>query len=341
VKSLRVAGLLLFSACAVPLGGADLRPLAGDDRGPVAVTISAAAASDDLLRHSEGSADDQSTLVLRLHLHNGSTEARTEEPARYRLNVVGADGNRLTGVFVAWAEGELPSAVPRHLPAGQTRPLSIPAGQTVTLSVAFRGLGGLPLSGAARIELVLPGERVVVVSAPATPAPRWTLWRRPRALVLRAGVSWEGHNHLTEIGMQLVFTRGPLIFGMTIVDHGDLVMEKQPGSYDAGGLGLFAGIQPREWAGVVAGADGLWGMGGKVDGVARGDLWLLRTYAAARFQLGHRIGVGGGMVPVVHGRASPLRAFTLDVGYSYTFVHGAHPDGGGLLVLVGAPLASF
>jgi hypothetical protein len=329
----------LALACAVPVMGADLRPLARNDAPPVAITVSAAAASQDLLRHSDSSADERSTLVLRLHLHNGAPVARSEEPARYRLNVVGADGRRSTGVAMAWGPGELPSAVPGDF-AGQTGGVELPPGAAVTIWVAFRGLGDLALSGPARIELELPGERTIVVNAPNTPA-RWTAWRWPRALVFRAGLSYQGRNHLTELGIQTIVARGPLVFGMTVLDHAELIQEKQVGSYQAAGVGLFAGLLPREWPGVVAGADGMFGFAGPVNGVSRDDLWMLRTYAALRLQLGQTLGVGGGALPISHLRPSPLRSVTFDLGYSYTFTRGAHPDGGGVLFIVGAPLLDF
>lgn len=332
--------LALTPACVVPLREADLRPIARNDAPPIAVTVSAAAASDDLVRPSDQTAGDLSTLVLRVHLHNAAATAYTEQPARYRLNVVGADGRRVSTVAAAWAPGDLPSAVPERLPEGAATSVTVPPGGTVTLTIAFRGLAGLPLSAPARIDLVLPDQRTVPVSVPATGA-QWTTWRHPRALLLRGGFSWQGPDQLTEIGMQLVLARGPVLFGMTIMDHGTLVLKNQLGAYHAGGLGLFAGIQPHEWLGVTAGADGLWGLGPLADGVQRADLWQLRTYAALRIMVGQPSGVGGGVLPVRHRTPSPLRSLAFDIGYAYTFTHGAHPNGGGLLVLVGAPIASF
>jgi hypothetical protein len=333
--------IALVPACGVPLWGADLRPLPGNDAAPVAVTVSAAAASPDLLRHSDQTAEEDSTLALRVHLHNGSPVPRTEDPMRYRLNVVGGDGGRVTGVAVAWREGELPSMVPAQFAPANTSVVPLPPGATVTLSVVFRGLSGLTLSGAARIELVLPDGRTVVVSAPAAPGPQWISWRRPRAMLLRAGVSWQGKNELSEVGIQLLFTHGPVVFGMAVMDHGALVVDRQVGAYHASGLGLFTGVLLRDWLGLIGGADGLVGIGGRTDGVDRPDLWLLRTYAAVRFQGGAPVGAGGGALPLRHRRPSPLRGLVLDLGYSYTFARGAHPDGGGLLLMAGAPLFAF
>jgi hypothetical protein len=333
--------LALAPACGAPVWRADLRPIARHDGAPVAVTVSAAGVTPDLLRHSDQSADDESTLVLRVHLHNGSAVAQSEDPRRWRLNVVGADGAQVNGAAAGWTEGELPSHVPTQFPAGKADSVWIPAGGTMTLSVAFRGLGGLTLSGAARIELVLPGDRVLLVSAPAAIGPRWTPWQRPRALLFRAGTTRQGDGELIELGMQFVFTRGPLIFGMTVMDLGALVPTEQVRGYAATGLGLFVGALPRDWFGVVAGADGLVGFRGLMDGAQRQDLWLLRTYGAVRFQAGLPVSAGGGPVPLQRRVPSPLRSMVLDLGYAYSFAHGAHPNAGGPLFMLGAPFFAF
>jgi hypothetical protein len=161
VKHLVPLLLALTPACVVPLREADLRPIARNDAPPIAVTVSAAAASDDLVRPSDQTAGDLSTLVLRVHLHNAAATAFTEQPARYRLNVVGADGQRVGAVAAAWAAGDLPSAVPERLPEGAATTLTVPPGGTVTIRVAFRGLAGLPLSAPARIDLVLPDRQLL------------------------------------------------------------------------------------------------------------------------------------------------------------------------------------
>jgi hypothetical protein len=337
---------LLVPACGMPLIAADLRPFPSGSTPPMAVVVTAAAGTEDLVRHSEEAAVDASTLVVRMEYFNRSYQDRHEDPSRYRLSVVSVDGQRVTALPVAWGAlpvgrgGALPDTSP---PAGASLPLVIPARQGAAVWVAFRGLTGLSLAGPARLELVAPGEdgdRLLVLAAPAAPT-RWTSRRGPRALVLRAGLSYAGRDHLAELGMQAVFARGPWVFGMSVLDHADLVMEKQPGSYQAAGVGLFGGVQPRPWAGVVVGADGLWGMAPSVDHVARADLLILRTYAALRFQAGQPLGIGGGVLPVRHGWASPLRSLTLDVGYCHMFVRGPHASGGGPLLIVGAPLASF
>ena len=334
----------LAPACGVPLHGADLRPPARFDSAPVAVTVSAAAASDDLLRPSDEPAGDRSTLVLRLHLWNGSATPQLEEPARYWVRLVGASGHEETGLAVTWGPGELPSMIPERLPSSKPGPIAVAPGQSVTLWVAFRGLEGLPRSGNARVELVLPGppERRLVVSAPAAAGPRWTVWRAPRALRLQAGTSFLGKDELMSIGMQLIVARGSAVFGMNITDYAALQLGKLGPRYAVTGLGLFGGFLPRDWPGILVGADGLVGQAGKrPDGSAWDDLWMLRTFAAVRFQFGPTTGVGGGVLAVEHGRPSPLRPITLDVGYSYTFARGAQPSRGGLLILAGAPLVSF
>jgi hypothetical protein len=331
----------MVPACGLPLAGADLRPIARKDGPPGAVTVSAGAASQDLLFHSDEQASEESTLALRVHLFNDSAATRTETPTRYRLNVVGADGRPVTGTAVAWVEEELPRAMPAPFPSGKPQSIAIPPGRSATIAVFFRGLTGLTLSGAARIELVLPDGRTVVVSAPTTPSPQWTPWQKPRSLLLRAGISWHGANQLTEIGLQAIVARGPLIFGMTILDHVDLLPRQPDRPYVAGGLGLFVGVQPRVWPGLVAGADGMYGTAHPLEGGSWLDLWMVRTYAAVRFQGGRSSGMGGGAVPIRRDRPSFLRSATIDVGYSHTFVRGDYPSGGGLLLVAGAPLFGF
>ncbi|HXU80250.1 MAG TPA: hypothetical protein VN914_02560 [Polyangia bacterium] len=338
--------LVLTPGCGVFLASADLRPIAGDDRAPVAVTVSAAAASEDLLRVWADVAGERTSLVLRLHLHNGSSATRSEDPLRHRLKLTGANGHQVTGVPVSWGPGELPRSLPDHPAPPGAGGVTIAPGQSVTIWVAFRGLTGLPLDGAARIELVLPGAdgaaaRTVVVSAPATPAPQWTLWRGPGALLLRAGFFEQGTGAATTFEFQSLRSLGPAVLGMTILVGGDLRLREPYASYGLWGLGLVGGYLPRRWPGLVVGVDGMRAFGPLDDGDIRDEFWMLRTWAAIRFQAGPLLNIGGGVLPVRYRRPSTVRSFALDVGYSHTFVRGEHPNGGGILVMLGAPLLSF
>ncbi len=339
----------LVIGCGPALFHADLQPAAQKNGPPIGVIVSAAGVTEDLLWSAEFEGDADSAIVLRVHVQNQTGAARALDLAQFRLSLSGAGGRVVTRECTAAGRGEMPSSVKTH----RLPPLSLAPGQIENVWLIFAGFNGLPLTSAARIELLVPGEAPgtvvpLALATPAAPSPTWVLWRSGGTFALRAGYVGTEAASTTSIGFQSSLALGRFVVGLNNTFENVHIPESiqvnptDPRGYHTIGLGLFAGGFVARFVGLIAGVDAMSAFARSVDESQEDrDGYLLRAHAALRFSTGHSGAYGGGAVAVQHRRPFRLRTYNLDVGYAHSFATRAIPSGGGVLVMFSAPMFAF
>jgi hypothetical protein len=348
-RALVIVVVGLATGCGAGLFRADLQPAARRNGPPIGVVVSAAGATQDLLWSAEAEGDERSAIVLRVHVQNQTTAARTIDPAQFRLSVTGAGGKAVARACTAAGRGEMPSSVK----AAQLPPFSLQPAQTADLWLLFEGFAGLPLASSARIELLVPGEAPraavpLVLAAPAAPGPRWVLWQRGGAFSLRAGAVANGTSDASVLGFETTASLGRLVLGLHNTFE-DLRVRREVDLaatdrryYNGIGIGLFAGVDLTEFLGLTGGVHGIAVTPEDDDESPENrEAYLLRLHAALRFTLGHSGALGGGAVAVQHRRRVRLRSYNVDVGYAHSLATRFIPSGGSVLVMLSAPVAAF
>jgi hypothetical protein len=152
------------------------------------------------------------------------------------------------------------------------------------------------------------------------------------------------------VTVAVMSARGGFVFGFTET-IGDLMARPRvvgEPSRDS----LVSCIGPRlGWlwgpagVGVIGGADAGYGQffepapDASSDRPSR-DAWLFRLSAALRISLGEPVGATGAILPAQHRSPSPLRSWTVDLGYSRWLTH-REDLGGGFMMMFGGMIASF